>query len=134
MSNTLLEANQNEIFLNKICFIKDNDLYIDYQNFKYFANESTYDTITIFVINSLKKILKTKELFTIHLSMKALTMTEIDKHYNYIAKICTLFKKDFPEKLEICNVYNAPFIFSQLFNIIYIFIDKNTQNKIKIIE
>jgi hypothetical protein len=52
------ETNLTEVFLNKFCNIKEKAIFMDYQIFKYFANESNYDTITLFVIDCLKSILK----------------------------------------------------------------------------
>jgi len=121
-------------FLTKFCNIKENYVYIDYTFFKYFANENNYNDITAHVLASLHEVLKTYEKFTIHLSLKHLTVKEIDLHYNYIAQVCTIFKTTFPEKLDICFVHNAPFVFSQLFSIISVFLDKITQKKIQLVK
>ena len=128
------ETNLTEIFLNKFCNIKEKSIFMDYQIFKYFANESNYDTITIFVIDCLKSILINNTTFTIHLSLKSLTLKELDKHYNYITKVCTIFKNEFPDKLDICFIYHAPFVFSQIISIISVFIDKKTQKKLQLVD
>ena len=122
------ESSLTEVFLNKFCNIKEKSIFMDYQIFKYFASESNYDAITSFVIDCLKSILKRSDTFTIHLSLKSLTLTELDKHYNYITKVCTIFKNEFPDKLDICFIYHAPFVFSQIISIISVFIDKKTSN------
>lgn len=129
MSNFLIKE-----YLNKICFIKDSSLYIDYRFFKHIANDVTYNFITESIVNSLKNILKTHETFYIHLSLKSLTLNDVDKHYSYITKICTLFKDEFPDKLQSCFIYNAPFIFTQVISIISLFIDKKTQKKISLLD
>lgn len=128
------ETNLTEVFLNRFCNIKEKSIFMDYQIFKYFANESNYDIITSFVIDCLKSILKNNEMFTIHLSLKSLTLTELDKHYNYITKVCTIFKNEFPDKLDTCFVYHAPFVFSQIISIISVFIDKKTQKKLQLVD
>ena len=43
-------------------------------------------------------------------------------------------KDKYPEKLAKCYVYNAPFIFTQIFNIVSMFIDKETQKKIELVK
>lgn len=128
------ESSLTEVFLNKFCNIKEKSIFMDYQIFKYFASESNYDTITSFVIICLKSILKHSDTFTIHLSLKSLTLTELDKHYNYITKVCTIFKNEFPDKLNTCFIYHAPFVFSQIISIISVFIDKKTQMKLQLVD
>ena len=118
--------------INKFCSVDDRSVYIDYEIFKTIANDLTYDIITNLLVFNLKKALNSSETFTIHLSLKRLTLKELDKHYSYITKICTLFKSEFPDKLDTCFVYNAPFVFTQIINIISVFIDKKTQKKIKL--
>jgi len=125
-------ANNNLIqeTLNKFCKIEDESVYIDYQIFRHIASDFTYDIITQIIVNALTSALSKSNTFTIHLSLKNLTLKELDKHYSYIAKVCALFKTEFPDKLETCYIYNAPFVFSQVISIISVFIDKKTQKKI----
>jgi hypothetical protein len=59
-----------------------------------------------------------------------LTLVEIDKHKNFIQYLSTFLKDKYPQKMEKCYIFNAPFVFSQLFHIISMFIDKETQSKI----
>jgi hypothetical protein len=66
--------------------------------------------------------------------MKNLTIVDVDKHKEYIAYISEIFKDKYPDKLAKCYVYNAPFIFTQIFNIISVFIDKDTQKKIELVK
>jgi hypothetical protein len=128
------EINPTEIFLHKFCNVKENNIFIDYQIFKYFANESNYDKITYVILSFFKNILKTYDTFIIHLSLKQLTIKELDKHYKYISNSCEIFKNEFPDKLHVCFIYNAPFIFTQIISILSSFIDKKTQNKIKLLD
>jgi len=125
MNNNLVQE-----AIAKFCRIDNESVYIDYQVFKHIASDLTYDVITQMIVNSLTSALSKSKTFIIHLSLKHLTLKELDKHYNYIAKICALFKSEFPDKLETCYIYNAPFVFSQIISIISVFIDKKTQKKI----
>jgi len=120
--------------LDKICKVKDKHVFIEYPIFKHLANETTYDLITKYIYDSFKNVLKSNAKFTIHLSLKSLTLNEVEKHYAYISKVCTTFKNDFPDKLDVCYIYNAPFIFSKIISILSIFIDKPTREKIKLVE
>jgi hypothetical protein len=129
-----LENSVAELFLEKFCIVKEKSVYIDYYIFKYFANAANYNTITLFVVNCLKRVLEKHEIFTIHLSLKSLTLKELDKHYSYIANVCTIFKNEFPDKLDSCFIYNAPFVFTQIISIISVFVDKKTQKKIQLVD
>lgn len=134
---TLNHNVENEItqeILDLFCSIKnDNNLHIDYRVFKIVANPNTYETIHNYVVKKLQTVLEKYELFNIHVNFKTLSLTELDKHYSFINKVCVIFKNEFPDKLDKCSIYNAPFIFSQVFNIISIFIDKKTQSKIQLV-
>jgi hypothetical protein len=65
--------------------------------------------------------------------MKSLTLTEIEKHMEFIQYISKLLRDKYTNKLLKCYIYNAPFVFSQLFNIISFLIDKETLSKIELI-
>jgi hypothetical protein len=126
------QSSKMQIYLDKFSVIKNNAIYIDYSVFKGIANEITYDIITKHLVDLLNQILREHPTFTIHFSLKSLTISELDKHYNYINHVCPVFKNEFPDKLDVCYVYNAPFIVSKVISIISFFIDKTTQEKIKL--
>ena len=65
--------------------------------------------------------------------MKNLTIVDIDKHKLFIQCISVYFQEKYPQKLGKCYVYNSPFVFNQLYNIICMFIDKETQKKIELV-
>lgn len=120
--------------LSNLCNIKDNKIIIDYTYFKYFATKETYNIILTLITNNIDFILKTYPMFTVYINMKALTVIEIDKHKTFIQNISCFLKEKYPNKMAKCYVYNAPFVFSQVLNIVYLFVDKETQSKIEIIK
>jgi hypothetical protein len=122
-----------QYILNALCNIENNSLIIDYYYFKYFASKDTYQLILQLITNNIDNILKTNELFSVYVNMKTLTISEIDKHREFIQHISGYLKEKYPNKLSKCYVYNAPFVFSTLFNIICLFIDKETQSKIELV-
>ena len=65
--------------------------------------------------------------------MKNLTITDIDKHTTFIQNLSGYLKDKYPQKLSKCYIYNAPFVFSQIYTIVSIFIDKETRKKIELI-
>uniref|UniRef100_A0A6C0KQ08 CRAL-TRIO domain-containing protein n=1 Tax=viral metagenome TaxID=1070528 RepID=A0A6C0KQ08_9ZZZZ len=120
--------------LNEFCFINNNYLILNYKYFKYFGCKETYKLILEYLTKKIDEILINNNLFTIYLNMNSLTISEIDKHYDFIKQMSFFFKQKYPNKLEKCFIYNTPFVFSQFYKIISIFLDKETQKKIEIIQ
>jgi hypothetical protein len=120
--------------LNGICYIIDDALVINYKFFKHFASTKTYDIIQQYLINNIDTILRKYVTFTVYLNMKSLTISQIDKHRNYLNQISSVLKARYPDTLLKCYVYDAPFVFSQLYNIISMFLDKETLKKIQIVK
>lgn len=123
----------NEI-LNKICFMDHDKVFIDYKIMKPILNSNTYDIIFDHLINVTKEILSQNPLINMHVCLKGLTVTDIDKHKNFVLRIIKTFSEQFPNKLNICNLYKTPSIFSQIFALISMFIDKVTINKIRVVK
>jgi hypothetical protein len=133
LKQKLQEGNWTDI-LNNVCFIKENEVVIDYMYFKHFANGETYNFILSTIVNNIDSILNMNDKFVVHINMKSLGISDFEKHRHFIQSIADFFKERYDGKLIKCYIYNAPFIFSQVFNIIIAFIDKETQNKIVVID
>ena len=121
-------GNWNDIFKG-LCCIKENNIVLNYIYFKYIANDETYSYIMNHITNNIDQILQTNNEFSVHVNMKSLTIVDIDKHKEFVQQISLFLKDNYPDKLEKCYVYNAPFMFSNFFNIVSMFIDKETQKK-----
>jgi hypothetical protein len=117
-----------------LCIIHEKSIKIDYSYFKYFATKNTYPLISTLITNNIDTILLNNNNFTVYVNMKSLTFSEIEKHMEYIQFISILLRDKYPGKLFKCYIYNPPFIFSQLFNIISFLIDKETISKIELIQ
>jgi hypothetical protein len=126
---------------------QDNEIIIDYRYFKLFESIDGFnkDYLIEHVIKIIKdSLMKTKksfntvtnitnEKFVVHLCLHSLSISDLEKYYPFIYKMAELFKVIFPDNLEKCFIYKAPFIFSQFFSIISTFIDKKTTSKIELI-
>jgi len=119
--------------LKGLCYIKENCIILNYIYFKNIANDETYNYILNYITNNIDNVLNTNNYFIVHVNMKNLTMNDINKHKNFIQVMSSILKEKYPEKLLKCYVYNAPFIFAKIFNIVSIFIDKDTQKKIELV-
>ena len=124
----------------KFCYIQNsNDIYINYKLYKkiisFFSNKIDSDNYMLnYVNNKIEQILINKDSFNIHLDVETLTLLDIDKNKEFIQKISLVLKERFPDKLNKCFIYNASFIFSNLFSIISYLIDKKTQQKIILVK
>lgn len=119
---------------NKICFIQDNSIIIDYIYFKKLATTTTYNLITTLITNNIDCLLQTVDVLSVHLNMKSLSIIDIDKHLSYIQYLATYLQEKYTNKLDRCHIYNASCIFTNMYKIIKVFIDKETQEKIQLIK
>lgn len=119
--------------LDNLCFIKENEIILNYIYFKHFATKETYNYILNYITNNIDIVLSKNREFTVHVNMKSLTIIDIDKHKSFIYTISGYLKDKYPQKLAKCYVYNAPYIFAQFFAIVSLFVDKDTQKKIELV-
>lgn len=122
----------DEIF-SGLCCIKDNSIVMHYPYFKHFAMNDTYDIILQFIVSNIESVLKNSETFSVHVNANNLSISDVDKHKTFILKMSQTLNDKFPYKLHKCYIYDAPFIFSQVFSILGKFIDKDTQRKIHVV-
>jgi hypothetical protein len=122
--------------LNHLCFINKNtnDIMLDYRYFRCFIQKDDLDNVFQYFYKTIENVLETHDTFNIHVYIKSLSMLDIDKYYSFINKISQIMKDAFPDKLGVCYIYEASFIFSQLIKVISKFVDKKTKDKIKLIE
>jgi sulfatase maturation enzyme AslB (radical SAM superfamily) len=135
-SEKIIEKVRNgewEEILRGLCYIKEKSIILNYIYFRNLANEETYDYILNYIIHNIDNVLNENRNFIVHVNMKNLTVNDINKHKNFIQVMSTILKERYPEKLLKCYIYNAPFIFAKIFNIVSIFIDKETQKKIELV-
>ncbi len=122
----------NYIF-NGLCNHNNNELYLDYIFFKHFASEVTYAIILQVITNKINSILDSYRSFIVHVNLQTLSLFDIEKHKNFVSLIANYLKTHYPNKLEKCYIHNSPSIWTQLYNFVSLFIDKETQKKIHLL-
>ena len=122
----------NELLL-AICNCEHNNIILDYRFFKYIANKNNYDFIICHIVSTISNILKNHDQFNVYVCMQYLSIMDIDKHGQFIYSISNKLKTEFPDKLDKCHVHNAPYVFTNIYNLISTFVDKKTQEKINFI-
>jgi hypothetical protein len=129
-----IQKNELNDILSKLCFIIENNIIIDYIYFKYLATNTTYNYILMYITNNINNILLENNDFIVHVNMKKISLSDVDKHKLFIQNFSSCLKEKYPDKLSKCYIYNAPGVFKQILNIISIFIDKETQEKIELVK
>lgn len=131
---TKMREGDFHFILNNMCYIKDDYIVIDYNYFKYFATNDTYAIITQFVMNRFDEYLIKYPQAIVHLNISGINLSALDKHRSFLVNVSQIFSLRYPDILKACYVHNATFIFSQLVNIVSLFVDKITMQKIQIIK
>lgn len=127
----------DEDFLKKACYLyKENHIVINYSYLKWIMKNGIYtnECLIEYIMNVFKETLNYHKKIILHINSNHLTIMDIDKYCLFIKNISLIMKESFPDKLDKCFVYNAPFIFSKLFSILSVFIDKATLQKIQIVD
>jgi uncharacterized protein YaaR (DUF327 family) len=123
--------------LNHLCCRLDensNHIILDTRYFKFIASKENYLLIIEHISRIISTVLKNHETVVFHSNLQTVTLTQVDKHFELIKNLAERLMLEFPDKLDACYIYNAPYLFSTLFNIVSAFIDKKTLKKIKLIE
>jgi len=119
--NKLISANKNEVFLNVAIF-------------KLIASETTYSHIVSHVYKILKETSAAYGTVVVHVYLKTITLSDLDKHKTFVMDMIKRFNDELPDILDICYMYKAPFVFAQIYSIISVVIDKETKQKIHIVK
>lgn len=120
--------------LNKMCSSNLNEITFYYSVFKAVANATTYPVILNYMYELAQRTLTIYPKVIIHANLKSITVGSIDTHKQFIMDVIKKMSIDFSDSLELCYLYKTPFVFTQIYNIISIAIDKETKQKIQIIK
>ena len=132
-TNINLRLNEEKIreHLNNFCHNKiNNEIEISYKYFKSINMFIDKDEMLNYLLLIIENVLNKYETFIIHVNIEKLTLLEIEKNKDFIQNMSTMLKDKFPNKLDLCIIYEGSFIFKQIYNLLAIFIDKKTLNKI----
>ena len=129
-----LKINENKLqeLLYNFCHIKtNNEIIINYKYFKIINTIIDKNNILYYLIFIVDNILKSYNTFIVHVNIEKLTLLDIDKNRDFIESMSSVLKDRFPDKLDVCLIYEGSFIFKQIYNLLALFIDKKTLKKIK---
>jgi hypothetical protein len=119
----------------KFCYMDETtkDIQINYKIIKNKINEQNYNVLTNIIVETINQALHFKSYVNTHINLNSFTLTDIEKHYKYICILVKLLTTNYPDKLNVCYVYECPFIFNTLYSMLSTIIDKKTKEKIHLI-
>lgn len=132
--NINLKLNEEKLheLLDNFCHIKiHNEIIIQYKYFKIINIFIDQNYILNYLIFIVEKILINYETFIVHVDIEKLTLLEIEKNRDFIMNMSNVLKEKFPDKLDVCIIYEGSVFFKQIYRLLSIFIDKNTLKKIR---
>jgi len=92
--------------------------------------QTIYNVILQKLVDTIDDILLDHPEFSMNIYLKDIVLKDVHRHRGFILQIASVMKAKYQDKLKICNIHNAPFVFQQIFTIINPFIDKKTKQKI----
>jgi hypothetical protein len=120
--------------LNKMAFADKNEIFLNISILKLIASPITYPNITTHIYTLLKNTATTYKTVVVHVYLKTINLSDLDKHKTFVIDMIKKCNDELPDILEICYMYKAPFVFSQIYSVISVFIDKDTKQKIHIVK
>ena len=128
----------NTDFLRDFCFESQekDSLILNYSSLSILLRTRTQDDIVAAIEQLVKDHMQRngRAEFVFHLFCTGMHMKGIHIHRNFIFRVTHMFRNTFPKELNACYVHDAPFIFSQVFEIIKPFLNKSMRRRIIIIK
>jgi len=119
----------SELLSNFCQIIGNNEIAMDFKHFKFIASKETYSFLIEHINLIIQTILTSCEHTILHINLKSLSISDIDKHQLFIKNLSE--SKNFVENISYCNVYNSGFVFSSLLTSIFMFLNIETRKEIK---
>lgn len=124
---------QFNTILSKMYRVQNEHMFVNHLYFKHLATAETYPIILNYAVSGIEATLESHDQFIAHINLKHLTMSDFDKHKQFLKNVSVLLKQAYPDKLQKCYIYNAPTFFSYVYNFVSMFVDKETLEKIQLI-
>jgi hypothetical protein len=119
--------------LEQSFLVQDNKILVKYAIIKNYANEQTFDSIIIHLINKVRTVISNFGSFEMHINLDNYSITSHERIKNIYPKLFKACENDnilFSEKLICLNVYNCPIILRTLNSFFAPFINPTANNKI----
>ena len=135
-NNVNNEALKIAELLHNFCYVSsnENDITLNFKSLKLINKQLSNDFLLEHLIKNIDLVLTKYSVFRFHINVKSISILDVDKNKDFIQKASIVLKEKYPYKLDTCYIYDAPSMFNNIFKLIFAFVDKETQKKIKIVE
>lgn len=122
--------------LHNFCYISsnENDVTLNFKSLKLINKQLSNDFLLEHLMTNIDLVLTKYNVFKFHINVKSISILDVDKNKEFIKKASIVLKERYPLRLDVCYIYDAPSMFTNIFKLIFAFVDKETQKKIKIVE
>lgn len=135
-NNLSNEAIKLAELLHNFCYISsnENDITLNFKSLKLINKQLSNDFLLEQLMTNIDLVLTKYNVFKFHINVKSISILDVDKNKEFIKKASIVLKERYPLRLDVCYIYDAPSMFTNIFKLIFAFVDKETQKKIKIVE
>jgi hypothetical protein len=135
-NNVNNEALKIAELLHNFCYVSsnENDITLNFKSLKLINKQLSNDFLLEHLIKNIDLVLTKYSVFRFHINVKSISILDVDKNKDFIQKASIVLKEKYPYRLDTCYIYDSPNMFSNIFKLIFAFVDKETQKKIKIVE
>jgi len=125
-------------FIRTLCFeSQDHDsMILNYSSLPSLVRNHSQDENVAAIEQDVKDHMRLRGLsrFVFHLFCTGMHLKNIHLHRNFIFRVTSMFKESFPTELAACYVHDAPFIFSQVFEMIKPFLNREMRQRIIVVK
>jgi hypothetical protein len=126
-----LNIQLNEI-LEHFCYNENDVMLLNFYCMKWLGKIDKQIIINV-IRNNMQSILnKGYKKVMIHVCLKSLSVSQMDIFYSFFKEASTIFKQEFPDRLEKCYLYHCSSVFSSLYKMISHFLEKETLQRIEV--
>jgi len=112
------------------CYNVRNQLFLNFNYIKLLSSLDKKAIIEIIRKNIIEVLGRGHEKAVIHVCLKSMSITQIDKYLSLFKEAITIFRIEFPDRLERCYLYHCSSIFSYLYTLISRLLEKETSSRI----
>lgn len=137
-SATAVKRRLRTDFIRTLCFeSQDHDsMILNYSSLPSLVRNHSQDEIVAAIEQDVTDHMRLRGLprFVFHLFCTGMHLKNIHLHRNFIFRVTSMFKESFPTELAACYVHDAPFIFSQVFEMIKPFLNREMRQRIIVVK
>ncbi len=129
------------VLLQNLCYMKKstNQVVIDYNILKLFANDENFKTIIIHILNVFTDTINIFGNFEVHMNLNTFTISAAERYKKLVELFCKLClnNKETYDYAKVCNkfyIYNVSNTFEQIVNLFKPFVSPDIKEKVSVLK